>query len=334
MRPRRAHRAAHRRATRSPTTAADRIAVFAPSPILTVTIEPGSDRPEVHLHPGGQGVWVARMAARLGSEVTLCCALGGEPGRVLSGLLEAEPLALRTADAGTPNGVYVHDRRTGERVEIATVDSRALTRHAADELYGITLAAALDADVTLVTGTQPDDVVEPDLYRRLASDLRNNGKLVLADLTGAPLQATLRGGVDLLKVSSEELVDEHFAASHELPDILTGAQQLHRAGARCVLISRSADPAILLEDGARPRKLELAAPAFEPLDHRGAGDSMFAAIGVGLARGMCAEQAARLGMAAGALNVTRRGLGTGTRQEIERLSKHITIASTDTNDSS
>ena len=58
----------------------ERIAVFAPSPLLTVTIEPGSDRPEVHLHAGGQGFWVAHLAATLGADVVLCCALGGEPG--------------------------------------------------------------------------------------------------------------------------------------------------------------------------------------------------------------------------------------------------------------
>ena len=52
---------------------------------------------------------------------------------------------------------------------------------------------------------------------------------------------------------------------------------------------------------------------------------MFAATGVGLARGMPVRDAVRLGMAAGALNVTRRGLGTGTRPEIERLAEHVTI---------
>jgi 1-phosphofructokinase len=41
---------------------------------------------------------------------------------------------------------------------------------------------------------------------------------------------------------------------------------------------------------------------------------------------MALENALRLGMAAGALNVTRRGLGTGTRREIERLSAHVRVA--------
>jgi 1-phosphofructokinase len=69
--------------------------------------------------------------------------------------------------------------------------------------------------------------------------------------------------------------------------------------------------------------VELVGPAFEPLDESGAGDSMFAATGVGLARGMSMLEALRLGVAAGALNATRRGLGTGTRDEIGRLAAHV-----------
>jgi 1-phosphofructokinase len=301
-----------------------RIAVFAPSPLLTITVEPGTDRPEVHLHAGGQGFWVARLAATLGAEVTLCCALGGEPGRVLKGLIEAEPVTLRAAAGGTPNGVYIHDRRGGERVEVVSVGSRQLERHATDELYGIALGAGLDADVTMVTGCQPRDIVNADLYRRLVSDLRVNGKVVIADLTGPSLRATLQAGVELLRLSEEELVWDRYAASDSPADIVAGAQRLHAAGAHRVLVSRGSAPALLI-DGPSAAQVELVPPVFEALDQRGAGDSMFAATGVGLARGMTMIEALRLGMAAGALNATRRGLGTGTREEIERLAAHVAV---------
>jgi 1-phosphofructokinase len=299
--------------------------VFAPSPLLTITIEPGTDRPEVHLHAGGQGFWVARLAATLGAEATLCCALGGEPGRVLRGLIEAESIKLRAAAAGTPNGVYVHDRRGGARVEVVSVDSRQLERHATDELYGIALSAGLDADVTMVTGCDPADIVNADLYRRLVSDLRANGKVVIADLTGAPLRATLEGGVELLRLSEEELVRDHHALGDSPSDIIAAAKRLHASGARRVLVSRASEPAVLIDGGAEAERVELVPPVFEPLDPRGTGDSMFAATGVGLARGMSMIEALRLGMAAGALNATRRGLGTGTRDEIERLAAHVNV---------
>jgi 1-phosphofructokinase len=301
------------------------LVVFGPSPVLTITVEPGTVRPAVHLHPGGQGVWVARLAATLGAEVTLCCALGGEPGRVLRSLLEAEPIAVRAASARTPNGVYIHDRRTGERIELVSVDSAPLERHASDELYGIALAAGLDADLTLLTGCQPPDVVDADLYRRLVRDLRANGKAAIADLTGPPLPAVLAGGVELLRLSDQELVWAGYARSHALEDLTVGARRLNAEGARHVVVSRGAAPAVLIGDGDSASEIALAAPTFEALDASGAGDSMFAATGVGLARGMSMIDALRLGMAAGALNATRRGLGSGTRREIQRLAAHVDV---------
>ena len=197
------------------------------------------------MHAGGQGVWVARLAATLGADVTLCCALGGEPGKVLQGLIEGEPITLRAAAGGTSNGVYIHDRRAGERVEVVTVHSRPLERHAADELFGIALGTGLDADVTMVTGCQPPDIVSADFYRRLVTDLRANDKLVIADLTGPPLRATLEGGVELLRLSHEELVQEHYSRTESSADILAGAHSLHLAGARRVLVSRGPAPAVL-----------------------------------------------------------------------------------------
>jgi 1-phosphofructokinase len=297
--------------------------VFGPSLVLTITIEAGPERPAVHLHAGGQGFWVARLAATLGADVTLCCALGGEPGLVLRSLIEAEPIRLKAASTGAPNGVYIHDRRSGERVEIVNVHGVPLDRHGSDALYGMALAAGLDAEVTLLTGCRPPDLVAPDLYRRLVRDLRASDKIAVADLTGPSLRAVLEGGVELLKLSEEEMVAEGFARTSALDDVISGARRLGSRGARHVLVSRAEEAAVLVSDGSS--ELALTAPPFEPVDAHGTGDSMFAATAVGIARGMSTVEALRVGMAAGALNATRRGLGTGTREEIERLAAHVSV---------
>jgi 1-phosphofructokinase len=151
------------------------VAVFAPSPVVTVTIEQSaSGAADIHFHAGGQGFWVARMAMVLGASVTVCVPLGGETGRVLKALLEAEGLQVRSVSTQGWNGVYVHDRRGGDRTGIAETSSPQLLRHELDELYGVAVAVGLDSDVTMLTGPQQEGILDGDVYRRLASDrLRN-----------------------------------------------------------------------------------------------------------------------------------------------------------------
>ncbi len=301
------------------------LVVFAPSPLLTITVEAaGTPRQEIHLHAGGQGFWVARMAALLGAEVTLCSALGGESGGVLRGLIARENVELLCVDCAASNGVYIHARRGGAREQLARTESKRLSRHEADELYGLTLSAALDAGVALLTGVDPPTVLESEIYRRLAGDLRNNGVQVIADLADSALSAALAGGLDVLKISEEQVLAGALARSSGVDDLLESLDGLHESGARTVLISRAEEPALVL-DGAAGRYLQLTGPRVEALEPHGTGDSMFAALGVSLASGQELDAALRLAMAAGCLNATRHGLGTGTRQEINRLSSHIEI---------
>ena len=212
--------------------------VFAPSPLLTITVEgAGSSREEIHLHAGGQGFWVARMATLLGAEVGLCCALGGESGAVLRGLIAKENVELLAVECASPNGVYIHARRDNAREQLARTHCRGLSRHEADELYGVALSACLDAPLAMLTGVDPLDVLESDVYRRLAGDLRGNGVQVIADLAHEPLRAALVGGLDVLKISDEELLGVdvgHLAGTEQL---LGALHSLHARGAESVLIS-------------------------------------------------------------------------------------------------
>ena len=103
------------------------------------------------------------------------------------------------------------------------------------------------------------------------------------------------------------------------------ARALHKEGAQAVLVSRADEPALALLDG---RLFQVEVPALEVADHRGAGDSMTAGVAAVLARGGGLPEAVRTGAAAGAVNVTRHGLGTGQVEAINALVERVRLDAT------
>ncbi len=291
-------------------------------PILTVTIEPDD---EIHLHPGGQGFWVGRMCARLGADVVLCSAFGGETGEVLRALIGAEGVAVAGIGTAAHNGAYVHDRRSGERAELAHMPSGPLGRHTIDDLYGAALAAGLGAAVTVLTGTDPDGLVPPAFYQRLATDLRANGRRTVADLSGDALEAAIRGAAAVVKASAAEVYpgnDQHDPA--RLTEWMRTARQ---AGVGSVIVTRGAASTLALTEG---QLMEADPPRATVRDPRGSGDSLTAAVATALARGSSLRDALALGVAAGTLNVTRSGLGTGRAEDIRAMADKVTVSVQDT----
>jgi 1-phosphofructokinase len=303
------------------------VMVFAPAPLLTVTIEQPADDVELHLHPGGQGVWQARMIAGLGCPVTLCVCIGGEVGTVLRKLLDEERVALQAVMGYAASGWYVHDRRTGQRTEVASHPGAPMARHDIDELYNLALMEGLRAGVGILSGPQDRRVAPSNVYRRLAADLTANGVHVVADLSGEYLTAALAGGaqfggLEFVKVGHEDLLKDGRVPDDSVPALLDAGRRILAEGARSVLISRAGEPALLLSGD---RVAEVQVPPLQVTEHRGAGDSMTAGVAAVLAGGGDLDEAVRTGAAAGALNVTRHGLGTGRAEAIHELMTRVRL---------
>jgi 1-phosphofructokinase len=296
------------------------VCVFAPSTIVTVTVEGGDHHDEVHFHAGGQGFWIARLLARLGVPTTLCTVFGGESGRVARALVEAEQIHVRAVGSDAANGAWVHDRRSGERRQVAELPGEPLSRHVIDELFGATLTTALDAGICVLAGPQRRKSIDAEIYHRLAADLRANGVEVIADLSGDELIAALAGGVDFCKVSDEDLFrTEGFV---DETDPVRALHALREAGAAHAAITRGADPLLALL-GDDP--VEVRAPALHVVDHRGAGDAFTALVAATQYWGLEWSDGLRWGASAGALTVVRRGLATADRREIHRLLSRIEV---------
>jgi 1-phosphofructokinase len=307
------------------------VVVFAPSPLLTVTIEDRAGQPDIHVHAGGQGVWQARMISTFGVPVVLCATLGGEAGDVLEHLLPSEGVELRAVRVGARNGGYVHDRRSDDRDPVAEAPGSPLDRHEQDAIYEVMLREGIEHGTALLAGPNADQVIPATLYARLAGDLSNNGCRVAADLAGERLDAVLRGGPFVLKVSHEELLSDGRAESDDPAALVEAMKQLRKEGAGTIVVSRAAEPALALlpdSDGdgdGNGDVVEIHVPPLQPAETRGAGDSMTAGVVASLVLGEPVHEALRIGAACGALNVVRRGLGTGGEAAIRTLAERVEL---------
>lgn len=145
---------------------------------------------------------------------------------------------------------------------------------------------------------------------------------MIVDLAGERLTAALAGGVSLVKVSDEELLADGRINHNDAHHIVAAMRAMHAEGAETVVVTRNSEPLLLLtEDGV----LEVTTPTMEVADTTGAGDSLTAGVAASLARGSGVRDAVTLGAAAGALNVTRHGLGTGDPQTIEKLRELVSV---------
>jgi 1-phosphofructokinase len=298
------------------------VAVLGPDPLLSITVESRGSGDDLHVHPAGQGVWVARMAAELGAWPVLCCLIGGETGATLEALLSRLPGERRAVHTAGANGSYVVDARSGERSVVASVLRPPPERHELDDLIACTCAAAMDSSALVVCNPYPPDGFPNELYETVVADVQSAGIPVIVDLSSPRLDATLAQRPDLVKLNDWELA-EYVCGPVDGVRALIAAERLLEAGARAVAVTRAEAPILVATDSGPP--YEIIPPSF-PRGHReGCGDSMTGAVAAGLARGLPLRDALVLGAAAGSTNYLRHGLGTGRRAVVEQLARHVRV---------
>lgn len=266
--------------------------------------------------PGGGGINVARVLARLGDAVEVAYLGGGATGALLDELLDAAALTRhRIPIAGhTRMSMAVFERASGQEyrfVPEGPVVSESEWTAALD------FAAACRCDWLVASGSLPRGVPE-DFYARLAARVAGSGTRLVLDTSGPALaNAMAAGGLALVKPSQgefEALTGRSFANRAE---IAAAAQALVRAGAaERVAVTLGHRGAIM-------------AHASGVIDHpglpvtvksaTGAGDSFVAGLLHGLIAGEDAAGAFAWGLAAGTAAVLTSGTGLCAAADVRRL---------------
>ncbi|MCV2865038.1 1-phosphofructokinase family hexose kinase [Albidovulum sediminicola] len=304
------------------------------TPIVTLTLNPALDLavetrrvlpgPKLRctaprIDPGGGGVNVSRVVARLGGETLALVAVGGGNGARLCAALATENVPFRPlpSPGETREGLTVTERSTGEQYRFALPGPKWRASDVASALRS-TVQAVARGQFLVMSGSLPPGV-PADVAARLARRIARAGGRMGADTSGAALAELAGGpsGLDLLRMNGAEAEE---LAGHPLPlaaDSADFAQALvHRGVARLVIVARGAEGSVL----ASPEGRFLARAAEVPVKSRiGAGDSFMGAMVLALARGLRPERALQEGTAAACAAVMTDATELCRAREARRL---------------
>lgn len=314
-------------------------------PVLTVTLNPALDiaagvetveaGPKLRLSaprvdPGGGGINVARVVARLGGAVVAFAALGGATGQRLAARIRAEGLELAAFDLPeeTRESLTVQETGTGREFRFVLPGPDWTPGQEAAALEAIAAVTAPDAIVVL-SGSQPpgvSDAFPAALASRLAEAraelIVDTSGSALARLVSAPDPANRPAVLRLDQAEAARLAGRPPSDPAAAAELATALRD--RGVARIVVIACGAEGSVLA--GPEGVRMHARPPAVQVVSKVGAGDSFVGAFALARARGKDAATALAVGVAAAAAAVTTPGTELCEAGDIPDILARVTTA--------
>lgn len=299
--------------------------------IYTVTLNPALDKTveipgmaldtvnritEMRTDPGGKGINVSKVIAKLGGESCAAGILGGGSGKMLEKLLEGEPFATRFhfVEGQTRTNLKIIDREGHTNTDI-NEPGLTVTDADLDALLHELSAELRPGDIVVLAGSLPKGAPQ-DTYRTWTAACKKAGARVFLDADGALLAEGLKAAPYLIKPNDDELSRLAGKKLETLEELTAEGRKLLERGIERVVISLGGRGALYLRKGSTIYAEGLKVPVGSTV---GAGDSVVAALAYAEAQGLSEEEAVRLSTAAGAANVMCSGTQAAEREAVEAL---------------
>ena len=299
--------------------------------IYTVTLNPALDKTveipgmaldtvnritEMRTDPGGKGINVSKVIAKLGGESCAAGILGGGSGKMLEKLLEGEPFAtrFRFVEGQTRTNLKIIDRERHTNTDI-NEPGLTVTDADLDALLHELLAELRPGDIVVLAGSLPKGAPQ-DTYRTWTAACKKAGARIFLDADGALLAEGLKAAPYLIKPNDDELSRLAGKKLETLEELTAEGRKLLERGIERVVISLGGRGALYLRKGSTIYAEGLRVPVGSTV---GAGDSVVAALAYAEAQGLSEEEAVRLSTAAGAANVMCSGTQAAEREAVEAL---------------
>lgn len=271
---------------------------------------------------GGKGMNAARAVATCGESVLATGFVGGNNGRLLCELLDADGIehdfvhvAAETrccVNVLDPDGVSTEFLEPGRPVTEA--DVAAVKEKIAE--------VAARADVVTFNGSVPAGAGD-DIYRELVAIVRAAGKPAILDTSGALLVGSLPARPSMIKPNTDEICAILGRKPESIDEIVAAAREVHEThGIEKVVVSLGGDGSVMAcsEGVFRGR-----APKIEVVNPVGSGDTMVGAFAVAMARGMSVEDQLAYAMSCASANCLTASTGHFDMAVADELRAQTTV---------
>jgi len=285
----------------------NRISPEAPVQVVTVKNE------EYTL--GGSGNVVNNLIS-LGAAVSVLGVIGtGRDGMLLLNKLNDLGVDTRGIIQETARLTTKKTRIIADRQQVLRIDRETKKEISSQTLKTLTTLAEKiipDVDVVLISD-YGKGLITRSLMAKLIETAKSSNKITIADPKG--LDFTKYSGVSLLTPNKKEVF---LAAGVEIADekalTTAGKSLLEKSGIEKLLITCGKDGMVLFEHGQKLFKM--GTKAREVYDVSGAGDTVIAVLGLGIAAGLSFKEAVALANTAAGIVVGKIGTATVTKKEL------------------
>ncbi|MCD8355689.1 MAG: 1-phosphofructokinase [Clostridia bacterium] len=255
--------------------------------------------------PGGKGINVSYVLNILKQDNLALGFVGGFTGAEIERLMDKDGI----------HHSFVQLQNGSSRIDVQMVDGIESSIHGVGPLITQDDIDALceqlqqlqDGDTLVLSGSVPRgarDTIYSDILRSVA----HKDLYIVVDAKGPLLLNTLKYKPFLIKPNRQEMIDIFYLNAENLDDIIRYAKNLQSMGARNVLVSLSADGAVLVtETGEIYRHSAMNGKVHNTV---GCGDSMLAGFLVGYQQNHDMVEAFQLSLAAASANAFHDGRGT------------------------
>lgn len=247
---------------------------------------------------GGKGLNASRAVATCQEEVLATGFVGGNNGRLLCELLDADGIPHDFISVATETRCCINvlepDGTSTEFLEPGRPVSEEELQAFEDKLFEL----AQDADVVTMSGSIPAGLAQ-DTYARLISKIKALGKPCILDTSGTVLEKSLAAAPTMVKPNTDEIAQILGREVSGMDEVAQAAAELHAQGIAQVVVSLGGDGALMAcESGVWRGR----APKIEVINPVGAGDTMVGAFAAAIAKGMEAPEQLRFAMACATAN--------------------------------